>query len=176
MKKDDNFKEERELLRQCYKRCVWTVIILVCLCVVGYFLSSCTTTKYVPVETVKTEYKEVHDTVKIQDSIKNEKQTIIREADSTEIERLNMEYGFKLDKAQRTIIVLRKELEQQNHNLSEVRDSIVYKEKTVQVPYPVERKLSKWEQVKMDYGGKAMIALAIVLYIVIWLIVSKLRR
>lgn len=39
------------------------------------------------------------------------------------------------------------------------------------VPYPVERKLSKWEQVKIDYGGEAIASLAvIVIAAVVWLI------
>ena len=115
--------------------------------------SSCKSVQYVPVETIRTEIKQIHDTIKIQDSVKNSQQMIIREADTAEIERLNTEYGFKLDKAQKTILVLRRELEQQSHSRTEVKDSIVYKDKEVQVPYPVEKKLSKWEQLKIDLGG-----------------------
>jgi hypothetical protein len=119
----------------------------------GAILSGCRSTQYIPVETIKTEIKEVHDTVKIQDTIKSEKQIIIREADTSEIERLNAEYGFKLDKAQKTILVLNRELQQQIHKENETKENIVYKEKEVQIPYPVEKKLSKWEQIKIDLGG-----------------------
>lgn len=50
---------------------------------------------------------------------------------------------------------------------------------SIPVPYPVEKKLSKWEQTKMELGGIAMgavIALAIALCVaVVWLI-KKGRR
>ena len=136
-------------------------------------LTSCTTTRYVPVETIKTEVKHVHDTVTIRDSVKNEVQTIIREADSAEIARLNKEYGLRLDKAQRTILILRRELEQSSHNQSEVRDSIVYKDKEVQVPVPVEKKLTKWQQAKVDWGGYSMLIVVIFIIGFLWLFLRR---
>ena len=135
------------------KGCCWLFITMLIAIALGALLSSCRSTQYIPVETIKTEIKEVHDIVKIQDTIKSEKQIVIREADTSEIERINAEYGFKLDKAQKTILILSKELQQQSHNQTEVKDSIVYRDKEVQVPYPVEKKLSKWEQIKIDLGG-----------------------
>ena len=145
----DNKLEKRE---PCYKACFWSFIGIVIGVIIAACLSSCKSVQYVPVETIRTEVKQVHDTVKIHDSIKHEKQLIIREADTAEIERLNTEYGFRLDKAQKTILVLRRELEKQSHSYTEAKDSIIYRDKEVQVPYPVERKLSKWEQIKIDMG------------------------
>ena len=135
------------------KGCCWLFIIMLVAIALGALLSSCRSTQYIPVETTITEVKEVHDTIKIQDTIKSEKQIVIREADTSEIERLNTEYGLKLNKAQKTILILNKELQQQSHNQTEVKDSIVYRDKEVQVPYPVERKLTKWQQIKIDFGG-----------------------
>lgn len=135
------------------KGCCWLFIVVVFIMLFGFLFCSCRSTQNVPVETIKTEIKEVHDTIKIQDTIKSEKQIIIREADTSEIERINAEYGFKLDKAQKTILILNKELQQQSHKEKDVKEKIVYKTKEVQVPYPVEKKLSKWEQLKIDLGG-----------------------
>lgn len=155
--KDDNFKEERELLAQCYKRMVLTIVILIAMCVVGYILSSCTTTKYVPVETVRTEYVTTHDSVLLKDSVFLHDSVFVHaKGDTVWFEKWHVQYQDRIKEV--------------------VKTDTVIKNDSIQVPYPVERKLSKWEQVKMDYGGKAMIALAIVLYIVIWLVVSKLRR
>ena len=150
------------------KGCCWLFIVVVFIMLFGFLFCSCRSTQYVPVETIKTEIKEVHDTIKIQDTIKSEKQIVIREADTSEIERLNTEYGLKLDKAQKTILILNKELQQQSHSRTEVKDSIVYKDKEVQVPYPVERKLSKWEQIKIDLGGwmVGIIILSIIVFCV----------
>ena len=151
MMEDDYYEEKLKSYETSYRFCFWSFIAVVIMFAIA-LLTSCTTTRYVPVETIKTEVKHVHDTVTIRDSVKNEVQTIIREADSAEIARLNKEYGLRLDKAQRTILILRRELEQSSHNQSEVRDSIVYKDKEVQVPVPVEKKLTRWQQIKLDLG------------------------
>ena len=159
------------------KGCCWLFIVMLVAIALGVLLSSCRSTQYIPVETIKTEIKEVHDTVKIQDTIKSEKQIVIREADTSEIERLNSEYGFKLDKAQKTILILNKELQQQSHKENETKENIVYKEKEVQVPYPVEKKLSKWEQIKIDLGGwmVGFIILSIIIFCV-YLARGKVNR
>lgn len=56
-----------------------------------------------------------------------------------------------------------------------LRTDTAYIEKTdsVAVPYPVERKTTAWEQVRLDYGGYALI---IVLIIIVWLIIRFTRR
>lgn len=155
--RDDSFKEERKLLAQSYKRMVLTMVILIAMCVVGYILSSCTTTKYVPVETVRTEYITKHDSVLLKDSVfLHDSVYIHAKGDTVWYEKWHVQYQDRIKEV--------------------VKTDTVIKNDSIQVPYPVERKLSTWEQVKMDYGGKAMIVLAIVLYIVIWLVVSKLRR
>lgn len=45
---------------------------------------------------------------------------------------------------------------------------------SVQVPYPVEKKLSKWEQTCVSYGGEAIIACFVLMFIVVWLIYKRL--
>ena len=53
------------------------------------------------------------------------------------------------------------------------RDSI--KVDSLRVPYPVERKLNKWESLKMEVGGWAIgglsaVVIALIAYIVTWLV------
>ena len=53
------------------------------------------------------------------------------------------------------------------------RDSI--KVDSIRVPYPVERKLNKWESLKMEVGGWAIgglsaVVIALIAYIVTWLV------
>ena len=52
--------------------------------------------------------------------------------------------------------------------------SYVERVDSVAVPYPVERKLSAWEQVRLDYGGIAIITLFILLVIVVYWFIRKL--
>lgn len=44
---------------------------------------------------------------------------------------------------------------------------------TVTVPYPVERKMTKWERTKNDWGGWAMLAVVVLSVAVVWLVKSK---
>lgn len=147
---------------KAYKGCFWAFVMFVLTMGIALFFVSCRT-QYIPVETIRTEIKEIHDTLRVKDSIKNEKQIIIREADTAEIERLNREYDLKLDKARKTILMMLKEKETQSHTEKEVKDSIVYRDKEIQVPYPVEKKLSKWQQAKVDWGGWAMLAVVVII-------------
>lgn len=66
----------------------------------------------------------------------------------------------------------------------ENRDSINYyralydslrsiKTDTVQVPVPVERKLSRWQRVKMDMGGMAMGGFLLLLMVMVWRLARK---
>ena len=57
-----------------------------------------------------------------------------------------------------------------------VRTDSFVKRDSIPVPYPVERKLTKWEQTKIAWGGEAIIAVVIVFFIIIWLIAKRLQR
>lgn len=150
---------------------------IICYCFIfAAVLVGCKSVQYVPVETIRTEIQHVHDTVKILDSIKHESQLIIREADTAEIERLNVDYGFRLDKAQRTILILRNELERISHQQAETKDSIIYKDKEVQVPYPVEKKLTRWQQIKMDFGGGAIKLIVVIIIIISFIALLRKRQ
>lgn len=104
------------------------VIIVVCL-----LLQACKSVQYVPVETVKTEYidrvKQVHDTMHT-----IEKETTYINGDTVLITKY-------VDRVK---------------VLHQTDTCIIEKTDTVQVPYPVERRLSKWEEVKNSLGGIAL--------------------
>ncbi len=58
--------------------------------------------------------------------------------------------------------------------VSVVRDTVVVmKNDSVGVPYPVERPLTRWEKVKMDFGGTALGVVGVVL---IWFIIRLTRK
>ena len=79
--------------------------VVAVLLLVAFLLMGCRSIQYVPVETVRTEIVHHHDTIKQTDSVKTEKETVIREArpeDSAMIAKL----GIKLQDNERLLILL----------------------------------------------------------------------
>ena len=148
------------------------IIILLVLAVM--LLCGCKSIQYVPVETVRTEIVHQTDTVKQTDSVKTEKETVIREArpeDSLMLAKL----GIKLQSNERLLILLQKELSdtkkelEEKHNSDSVR--VEYKDR----PYPVEKKLTKWQSFCIDYG-KIMLGSTVAGVIVIVLLIIYRRK
>lgn len=52
----------------------------------------------------------------------------------------------------------------------------VYIDREVQVPYPVEKELNRWQKIKIELGGWAFGGMLIGLLIVIWLIYKSKKR
>lgn len=114
---------------------------------------SCTTVKYVPVETVKTDSIRVvdvqRDSIFIMDSV------IIREkADTIYITRLHTEYkeALRVD----TLQVLRVD--------------------SVNTVIEVEKKLTKVQQLKMDVGAGVLYAVPILIAVGLFLLYRKLKK
>lgn len=40
---------------------------------------------------------------------------------------------------------------------------------SVSVPYPVEKKLSKWQQAKVDWGGWAMLIVVVLIFLFLYI-------
>lgn len=155
------------------KACAVCIIGMVVLIILSFFFSGCRSIQYVPVEKVRTEYINRTDTVNKIDTLISEKKTIIREADSTLVSKL----GLQLKENERAILVLQKELERQVSKESEHKTDTVIKTDSVQIPYPVERKLTKWEQTKMDAGGIAIgVCIAIIIMIIIGFIAKAYKK
>ena len=115
-------------------------------------ICSCTSTKYVPIESVKHDSvylnKIVKDSVYIKDSV------LIVKGDTITEYRYKYIYQYK-DKTDTLYIT---------------------KTDTIRVPYPVERPLTRWEQLKDRAGGIVMFVLIITLLIVFGRLVYKLKK
>lgn len=119
------------------------LVILVGVILTLLFMASCQSVRYVPVESVRTEYINRTDTVRETDSIIHEKETIIREADSTTLSKL----GLQLKENEKAILILRRELERQKSAHQEHRTDTIVVRDSVNVPVPVEKELT-WYQEK----------------------------
>lgn len=134
----------------------YAILLALCaalLCACG----SCTRTVYTPVEstTVRTDtlYRAVVrvDTVLQRDSV-----SVMQRGDTVMVTRFRDRYRVKLH----------------TDTVREVSvDSV-----RVAVPYPVEKELTRWEQVKMDFGGIALGGLVIALCAAVAWLIKKHRR
>lgn len=126
----------------------WLLLGAALLLGAGMLLSGCTRTVYEPVETVRTEYKDRDVERLVTDTV--------------------LDTRFVWVKGD-TVVDIR---EKEHIRRVEIHDTCyVVRTDSVAVPYPLEKKLTRWEQAKMDLGGVAIGVLAAVVCIaVVWLI------
>lgn len=147
-------------------------------CAIITLLAGCKTTKYVPVESVRTEYKDravtVHDTVRdsvlvSNDVYRHDSVLIKMQGDTVYVERWHtlLQSSSLWNRAERS---------------KTAHDTLyVHRTDSVRVPAPVERKLTKWEKtfrVAKDVFAVAgvVVTLAVMAFVVLWLIERRKKR
>lgn len=136
---------------------VWTLGVAVMLWVLGMSLSGCSRTVYVPVEKVRTD-------------------TVFRSAASVDTTYLRDSIHVEIRARADTVFVTK--YKEHVRWRDRVMTDTVYATRTdsVAVPYPVERKLSRWEQARLDFGGAAIIAVLAVVVFFFGKLAYKARR
>ena len=126
------------------------LLYITILLTLAIWLVSCRSIKYVPVETVKTEYK-TRDSIRF-DSIYNRDSIYVLIKGDT-VYQYKYKYLYKYQYLNRTDTVIRID--------------------SIQAPYPVEKQLSRWQSLKMELGGWAFgIIIVMALVLVGWLVCS----
>lgn len=121
---------------------MWRIMYLsVAVLIVATWLISCRT-QYVPVETVKVEYR-TRDSIR-QDSIYL-RDSVYMTVKGDTVYLYKYKYLYKYRYTDRTDTLM-------------TTDSI-------QVPYPVEKQLTGWQQLKLDYGGSAMLVIIVIVIV-----------
>lgn len=129
------------------KRVIYAILLALVIC-------SCTSVKYVPVETVRTEYK-TRDSIR-HDSI-YQRDSVFYMVKGDTVYKYKEKYLYKY-------LFLNK------------MDTVL-KIDSVQVPYPVEKRLTRWENVKIELGGLAFgFIAAFILTLGVWLVYKKIRK
>jgi hypothetical protein len=129
--------------------------------IIPYFilssLAGCKSVQYVPVETVRTDSIYVdryqRDSIYQRDSVFVNRWTA---GDTIYQDKVVWKYVYRDKVKYDTVAILRSD--------------------TINVPYPVECKLSKWEQLKLNVGGWAISIIIIIVLIVMGCMVYKLKK
>ena len=147
-------------------------------CVILSILCGCRSARYVPVERVRTEYKDrvvaVHDTVR--DSVlmlnyvyRHDSVSLRMKGDTVYVERWHT-------------LLQSSQLRNRAERSKAVHDTLyVDRTDSVRVPAPVERKLTKWEKtfrVAKDVFAVAgfVVTLTVMAFVVLWLIERRKKR
>lgn len=135
---------------------VWLALIVVVMLALA--LTSCTKTVYVPTEhTVYNTDTVYYAVLRVDSVIQRDSIAVIQKGDTVLITKYRDRYKVK----QRTDTVYKAKV-----------DSVYIRE-----PYPIERKLTKWEQAKMDFREIGMVLIVIALVTAIgWMIVEFKRK
>ena len=127
-----------------YKGCFWSFVMFIVMIAI-ILLNSCSP-KVIYVPEYHTEVVTRTDSVVKIDSVHVKDSVMIKQAgDTIEIDRWHTEYK---DRWRERVVV----------------DSFI-KVDSVSVPYPVEKKLSKWQQAKVDWGGWAMLSVVVIVFL-----------
>lgn len=154
-------------------------------------LYGCSPTRYVPVETVRTEYR-YKDNAELLDVVKSLTEHLYqkeRQVDSlmrSRNERLVLNDKGDTLRHDTELVVYRashreKELERllesKSDSIRELRQQLEsVKSDSIPVPYPVKRELTRWQQTKMDFGGFALGGVAVALCIAVAWLIRKFRK
>ena len=140
-----------------YRACAVSLVgVIICLVIALLMCSSCAT-KHITVPEIHTEYITKHDSVMMHDSIHVHDSVVIKQTgDTIFCDRWHTLYK---DRWRDRVLI----------------DSII-KTDSVAVPYPVEKKLTKWQQIKLDFGEIFIIISVIFCFIMSLLYLRRNRQ
>lgn len=131
----------------------WGIIV----CTLISMLTGCKSTKYIPIETVRTDSVYIdrfqRDSIYQRDSVYVNRWT---DGDTVYQDKIVYKYVYRDKVKYDTVSVLRSD--------------------SVRVPYPVERRLTKWEQVRLNVGGWVIVLVVITILVVVGCVVYKIRK
>lgn len=111
------------------KRLIYILAILI---ISSLWLSSCRSVRYIPVETIRTEYK-TRDSIRFDSIYQRDSVYMQVKGDSVYLYKYKYLYRY----------------------LTINKTDTILKTDSIQVPFPVEKELSKWQSLKMELGGWA---------------------
>jgi hypothetical protein len=130
-----------------------TLIYIAMFLASGICFMSCRSIKYVPVESIRTEYK-THDSTRYDSIYQRDSIYTLIKGDTVYQYRYKYLYRY----------------------LTTDRTDTILKNDSIRVPYPVEKELNRWEKVKMELGGWAFGIIILFTLIIIGQIIFKSKK
>lgn len=140
-----------------------------------FLLCGCKSIKYVPIES----NLNIRDSIILRDSTILKDSTVLKDSiilkDSTVL--VVDEKGNVIRSELYRYKEVYHDLQIKYNRLVDKYNSLLTeKNRVVKVPYPVERELTKWEQIKMDVGGYAIVCGLFLFILIICVYVYKVRH
>lgn len=141
-------------IKQRIKGCFYSMAGVLIILILSLLLHSCKSIQYVPVESVKTEYISKTDTFIQRDSIYHKDSVfVIKNGDTVTINKITIQYKDRWREV--------------------VKIDTVIKTDSIQVPYPVEKQLSRWDKLCMQAGDIAICMLVLIVLLIIFRFATK---
>lgn len=121
------------------KRLVYIIMLLI---LAACFISC--RTQYIPVESVRTEYK-TRDSIRIDSIYQRDSIYTLVKGDTAYQYRYKYLYRY----------------------LTTNRTDTILKHDSIPIPYPVEKQLSRWQTIKMELGGWVFVLVIILILLII---------
>lgn len=128
-------------------------LLYIILLTLAIFITSCRSIRYVPVETVRTEYK-TRDSIRIDSIYQQDSVYVLVKGDT--VYQYKYKYLYKYQYLNRTDTVIKID--------------------SVQVPYPVEKQLNRWQSIKMELSGWAFGAVILFVSFFVGWIVFRMKK
>lgn len=135
-------------------KCVFGEVIV---CILISLFVGCKSIRYIPVETVTTD--SIYVDRYLRDSIYQRDSVFVNQwmvGDTVYQDKVVWKYVYRDKVIYDTVSILRSD--------------------SVRVPYPVEHKLTKWEEVRLTVGGWAIAFIIIVILIVVGFLIYKIKK
>ncbi|WP_294481401.1 hypothetical protein [uncultured Bacteroides sp.] len=127
------------------------IYILAILLMSGVWLTSCRT-QYVPVETMRTEYK-TRDSIRYDSIYQRDSVYMLVNGDTVYLYKYKYRYRY----------------------LTINKTDTVIKVDSIQVPYQVEKQLTRWQSLKMELGGWAFGIVIVFALIIMGRVIYRMR-
>lgn len=149
---------------------MWLLFILVMWAVLS--LCGCKQVEYVPVKEVRTVEIE-RNGIKWSDMSYGSNETTMTTIKDSVVVVVNQQ-GEEVSRKEYHEKETDREYREKYEELMMMYESLrSEKTDTVQVPYPVEKQLSKWEQTCVNYGGEAIVTCIVLSFIIGWMVYKR---